>query len=428
MKKKLCFFILFCSIVALEIKNIRFFPVLAINPIIIDKAIYGPPQGTGKDQDYHSNIPTNAIKCPGTVEVSQTFEPKEASGTPIPYPVNSVSATYDANDNYTNMEVDNSIVHTDHIYKSSDPDLINLARNSLNTDNPNGTGGLDRSITYSVLQCLKSHRLIYAILSLIPDPKPNLTYHDEQVGWLCPDKFYLLAEKAEGIGCTSVRLSDIASSLKSNIFYDTATDCYSDPLPSPGPLPVTAPHPHMISIDLAQTLYNTFIKPADDGSLASIVEVCDKDASGADTNCRQQEQLIPGGNHLVTSSLIYQKLIPFNQTKEQVNLCQTNTYIKSKDQPNPISLLATITKFFGTITTQAETFVGVATVNHYIDSRVQDGVNTVQTALNNFLPMADQQQFNTTSTQGSSTDGKNVDPGNPVARTVFGKDFLPKDF
>jgi len=59
---------------------------------------------------------------------------------------------------------------------------------------------------------------------------------------------------------------------------------------------------------------------------------------------------------------------------------------------------------------------------------MQAGMSQDKTFLNNLIPAADQQKFQTADLKGSSSNGKAVDPGNPVARTVFSQELLPANF
>lgn len=414
-------------------RGLNFSPAFALTPVIIDESIQGPPVGTGNDQNYHSNdiLNTNTIKCAFSIGISQSFDPIVSGTGPIPtytpYDVNKIEGKIDMNDNWTNTDFKDSTLH-----------LINLSRHplsatslgqsflSLNSDSINGTAGMTtRSTPYQVQQCQKSQRLIYAIQSL--NPASNLTYYNEQIGWQCPDLFYSLAEKSNGSGCISIRLADIAASIREPVFYPTTVNCNSLPLPDPIALPVTIPHPHLIAPDIALKLFNS-INPIDTGSLATIVEVCDADGSGNPINCKKSERQIPRGNISATNGQVVSQIIPYQQPVSASDLCQTTSQSSSEDRPNPLTFIGAIIKFFGTIVDSAKTYTGTVISNTYLDSRIQAPVDQDKAFLNNLIPAADQQKFQTKNQKGSSANNKTLDVGNPVPRSVLGKELLPAGF
>jgi hypothetical protein len=409
-------------------------PAFAFTPVVIDQSIQGSPQDTGKDQDYHSNniYQTQTIQCPGTITISQTFDPIVSGTGPTPtytpYDVNQISTTTDFTDPWSNTDTDTANLHlSSYVKHPLDDKSINQAYLSLDANDSDGNIGLaNRSTSYAVSQCQKSQRLIYAVESL--DPNSNLTYHNEQLGWICSGTFYSLLEKSNGSGCTSIRLSDIAASINENVFYPTSVDCHSSPLPNPRSLPVTVPHPHLISAGIAKKLFNNLSIP-DNGSLASLVEVCSVTDGVGTTTCKQSERQIPQGNLSATANNTEKQFISSSQSVSNYDLCQTANRTDSPDQTNPLTFLAFIKKLFGTVNDQSQTYSGDVVKNTYFDSRSQAGTNTDKTFLNNLIPKADQEKYDSNDLKGSSTSKQSAtDLGNPVARTVFGQELLPKNF
>jgi hypothetical protein len=435
MPKKI-FFILLCSLLTLEIRNLKFSPVFATDPIIIDQSILGPPPGTGKDYNYHSNdiLNTDTVKCSGTFSISNSFDPilsgTDSRGQPIyqTQSINQISGTLNLDENYTNRDPSTAETHLRGYQTkiSGDDSTLSQAFLSLSTTNPYGASGMaDRSTPYRVLQCQKSQRLIYAVESLNPDA--NLVYDNEQIGWNCSGQIYSVLEKKGGASCTPIRLADIAAALASDaIFYDTSVNCSSPSLPDPVALPVTIPHPNPLSHDVAQKLFNTAVPVVADGSIASSVTVCDKDASGNPVNCQIKKQSIPRGAVLATNQKTVSQIIPSTQSVPSYNVCNTTSRANSADKPNPLSFFAKVVKLFGEVTDTAKTFTDSTTKTFNVDSRVN--IDQDQAFLNNLLPASDQSKYQTTDQTGSSTDGKVIHPGNPVARSVFANDLLPANF
>jgi hypothetical protein len=436
MKKKPFFLVLSLAILVLGFGVLAFSPVFALDPVIIDQSIKGPPVGTGKDQDYHSNdiLNTDTVKCPGSVDISQSFNPIVSGSGPNstfkPYDVNQIGATIDSSGPWTNTDFEDATGHLSSFYLHPlDPNSVQQADLSLRVNNSYGTSGTaNRATPSAVSQCLKSQRLLYAVKSL--DPTANLTYHNEQTGWICNGFYYSLAEKSDGSGCTSIRLSDIAADIGENIFYPLSVDCQSS-LPDPVLLQSIIGninfHPHLLSSDpsqnhtLALQLFGTVSIP-DSGSLASQFEVCDS------LGCKKSERQTVRGNIAPSSISVVNQLISRSQTVENYNVCQSATRTDSLSQTNPLSFAAIINKLFGTITNASQTFTAPVKTNTYVDTRLQAGLNQDKTFLNNLIPFADQQQSQTADLKGSSTDGKTLDPGNPVARTVFSQELLPANF
>ncbi len=408
----------------------------ALDPIIITDSIKGSPQGTGQDYNYHSNniLNTTTIDCSGSIPISNTFDPIrigiDANSEPIfqTQSINQISGTINISENYTNRGVKSAYNHFvgNPLKIYGDDQTLNQTFLSLKINNPYGSSGIaNRSTPYRVLQCQKSQRLIYAIESL--NPESNSVYDNEHIGWNCSGQIFSVIEKKDGSGCTPIRLADIAAALASDdIFYPTSIDCSSPDLPEPSTLPVTIPNPNPVSHDVAQKLFVTAVTPVSGGSLASNVEVCDKDASGNPINCQQKKQSIPLGSITATNQDTANQLISNSQTITNYDICQTANRSYSADRPNPLSFIAKVIKFFGEVTDTAKTFTDSTTKTIHIDSRVN--IDQDQAFLNNLIPASVQSQHQSSDQRGSSTDGKIIQPGNPVARSVFADELLPANF
>ena len=430
MPKKLLF------LLSITFFSISVTPVSARDPIIINDSIKGSPQTTGQDYNYHSNdiLNTQTINCSGSVSISNTFDPIkigiDANSEPIyqTQSINQISGTLNLNENYTNRGVASAYNHLvgNQLKIYGDDDAINQSFLSLKSMNPYGASGItSRSTPYRVLQCQKSQRLIYAIESLNPDS--NLIYDNEHIGWNCSGQIYSVLEKKDGSGCTPIRLADIAAALASDtIFYPITIDCNSPNLPNPTTLPATIPNPNPVSHEVAQKLFNTAVTPVASGSVASVVEICDKDASGNPVNCQDKKQSIPLGAVTATNQATVNQLVSDTQTITNYNVCATSPRAYSADRPNPLSFLAKVVKFFGEVTDTAKTFTDSTSKTVKIDSRVN--IDQDQAFLNNLLPASEQSKHQTTDQSGSSTDGKVVQPGNPSARAVFANELLPVNF
>lgn len=411
-------------------------PILARDPIIIDESIKGVPPNTGQDYNYHPNdiLNTDTVNCTGTFTISNTINPvvsgTDVDGQPVyqTQSVDHISGTLNLDENYTNRNPPAAETHLIGNQKLiyGDDRAINQSFLSLNTNNPNGASGMtNRSTPYRVLRCQKAQRLIYAVESL--NPSANLIYDNEHIGWNCSGQIFSVKARTDGSGCTPIRLADIAAALASDpIFYPTSVDCASPSLPDPITLPVTIPHPHPLTHQVALKLFDTAVPVVASNSVATSVEVCDKDAANNPIHCQQKKQSIPVGAVMATNQATVSQIISSNQSIPAHNLCSTTSRPFSADKPNPLSFFAQVIKFFGDVTDQVRTFTDTTTTTFHIDSRVN--IDHDQAFLNNLIPAADQNRYQTTDQTGSSTDSKVIHPGNPVARSVFANELLPVGF
>jgi hypothetical protein len=440
MTKKLFFLIFSCFFLILNFRILTFFPVLALEPAIINDAILGPPpiQGTYKnDINYHSNdiLNTTTVTCPGTGQISQTIQPiqtgtTDSNGDPnyVHQTITSIQGTLTFDHFYSNTAVRNSLIYAGNQPKTliGDPDTIH--REFLSFDANRGASNMvNRSTPYSVLKCQKSQRLIYAILSL--NPAANLTYHNEHVAWDCPDRIYSITEKSDGSGCTQIRLSDIAATLASDlIFYPVNIDCAGPSLPDPVTLPYTVPHPHPLPHTTAQQLLNTAVQVIDNGSNARGLSVCDTDASGNPVNCPPPPPpQIPYGNNQATVKQTAGLLVSHTQTITNYDPCLTTSQPTSPDRPNPVSFFAKVIGLATAVYKDAVNIIHPVTKTYSFDQRVVDGANVQYTSQNNLIPYSEQQKYQTNSPNGSSLNpDQSIDPGKPSILKTFANDLQPR--
>ena len=415
--------------------------VFALDPIIIDSSTHAAPPANGNggaDVNYHPNEilkNQNVTKCPGNLSISNTFNPIQSGtgpdGSPKwnPFDVNQIIGGINFDDLYSNKGLDKAFLHLANHPKTvyGDDTGVHQAFVSFDANQTNGSSNVsERSTPYKVLRCQKGQRLVKAVLSL-PD-NSNQTSCNEQIAWNCGGKVVAFVAQKDGSGCTPIRLADIANALSSqpSVFYSPDASCYSDPVPSSISLPASVPNPNPVSASVAQKLIDTAVEPIDNCSIARRVEVCDKDAAGNPINCQNKEHQIPLGAIEATNQNTVGMAIPSAQDVKHYDLCNVADASFSPDKPNPLDFIAKVIKFFGTIVDKAQTFTDTTQKNIYIDNRIS--IDKDQTFLNNLIPASDQKKYQTTDTKGSSTDSKDIDPGNGTARMIFANELLPKNF
>lgn len=414
--------------------------IFAVDPIIIDKSIHSAPpaQSNGqKDVDYHPNEilkNSNVVKCPGSFSITNTFDPKEAgldsNSQPVfePYDVKEISGSLSFDRIYSNKSLQMAYLHTANRLNKLDDTSVKQAYLSFDLNKPAGATNIaNRSTPYRVLKCQKGRRLTKAVLSLVDGS--NQTTCNEQVAWDCGGSVYAFSEKKKDSGgCTPIRLADIAAALASDaIFYSAEANCYSDPAPKAITLSGSVPNPNPVSASVAKQLLNNGVEVVDNCSLARRIETCDKDESGNAINCKNQEHQIPYGSVAATNADTVKMFNPQDQSITNYDLCAVTTRAYSADKANPLSFFAKVIRFFGTIVDKSETYSDSAFKNVYIDNRLSN-IDYDQAFLNNLITHKDQVKYQTNNPIGSSTDGKTVDPGTPVARAIFARNLLPKNF
>jgi hypothetical protein len=402
-------------------------PVLALDPVIIDRSDYGAPpaQSSGDDMNYHPNDiwETDVTTCNGEFTVSNTFNPitggTDANGNTsfIRQIIDHIESTFDLTRIY-NKGPENQLMHEAN--RNISTELTNETFNSYDTNKPLGASNMSvRSTPYKILKCQKGQRLVLAVQSLYPNFNGTVT--NEQVAWNCGGAVYTVAERTSGSGCTPVRLADIANALASQpVFYDPSADC--NQFPDPITLPQSVPNPNPLSPANAVRLLSNNVEVIDNGSLTRGIEVC---TTGTD-DCEREEHQVPLGGVQSTDQNTVSQILPHKQVPKPVDLCQTSDRPISLNKPNPISFLVAIWRAFGEVIDEARTFTGTATVEYTIDKRVNLDKN--EAFLNDLLPKTDQDKYQTTDQPGSSTEGKDYSPGAPITRTIFARNLIPLHF
>lgn len=444
--KKIYFPFLSFLLLILDFRLFCIFPILAYDPVTIDQTIQGPPVGTGKDQDFYTNQPT--LKCTVPLTISQTFDPilsgTDKNGSPVyqTQTITQIQDTLNFNTNdpkYSTLELDQTGDHLSNLVNHPlIPGSVKTAFLSLDRSNPDGASGMERSLPPNILNCLRSKRMVNTILSRFQPDKPSL-YQDGQIYWNCPSQgpdpiLPFQNQPAPSADCTPIRLSDIGFRLSGDtLFYDprVITSCY-DSLPDPTTLNaiLTFPakfHPNPLSHAQAVALFSV-INVTDNGSLASTVQT-----TGDPTNSNKTVRLIPHVA-IITSDYdtgLSNNFIPYGQQITNHNICQTGTDPKtSLNQPLPFSLAVVVKGLNEVVTNVSRTISRQTTQIVSFEPKMQTGINIEQTMLNDLIPLNQQNEKGTNSSNGSSTnsDGNVIDPGNSAARATLAKDLLSPNF
>ena len=428
-KLYLFYFILVSSLPALVGFQFQISPAFALDSVIIDRSDYGapPPQSSGDDINFHPNdiFNTPTTDCPGSVTISQTFEPIQigtSNGQPVylEQKIDSIQQMIDF-DRIYNKDPEKQFVQQGFRTKWTDDENRDKAFRSFDINAPIGASNMaNRATPYAVLKCQKAQRLVKAVESLYPGNNGVIT--NEHLAWNCGGAISTILEKKDGTGCTPVRLADIAHALRSEkIFYNPNDDCYS--YPDPITLPKAVPDPNPLSADSAALLLKNNVEAIDNGSLTRGVTTCNANNS---SDCQYKEHQVPYGAHQASYQQTVSQIIPKAQELRKVDFCQTAKKSISQNKPNPLSFFAIIHEAFGVVKEKAQTFFGTVTVTYKIDQRANLDKN--KTFLLDLLPQQVITEYQAADQPGSSTSGRDYSPGDPIPIGVFAKHILPMNF
>lgn len=451
-------------------------PVLAVDPIIIDQAIHEAPPAQADPQDqvnhFSNDTASNGTTCDKVFKISNSFQPKtiNSQDTSVsqvqPYFVDEIKGSLNFTGQWSNTGTNWLKRQIANRYSGtlSMSDSSTLAKAFTNFDATKGSASnaTVRSLPYSAQLCYKGKRLSAAIEYALGSNSNSIVNNEAVACYRGRGVFDLLPDNK--VKCSRgnvITLTDIAhflsasagsggpyyspssvfirpdgtvdsslcglSSEPAKIFYSSDSACDSS---SQGFIKyeVSTKAKYTLTGAEACYLFKHLVQPVDIGSNAQKVRVCSIDKLAGAEDCKTEDRSMPSGN-TATNKYVSSWTIPFGQTDQPVNVCQTAKNINSVDRPNEFNIFAFIRDAFGWIKDTAQTFSGGVHIITKIDTRIVDGIARDTTFVNNLLPQEQQTRFQTTvSSKGSSDNGRNIDPGDPLPRTVLNQNLLPANF
>jgi len=409
-----------------------------IPPVTVGDSERLPPRGDPKNEEdktakYYSNDASTGYACTYNIPISNIFLPKfiQPTAAPSATPAPPIPDPYDVNrieQDYTSNNLTNFVYRTSSSHLAKDPPINPLATDadriiSQNSYRQDGRNMTIRSVPNQIQYYLKGQLIEEIARSL---DNANVIATDEQLGWACQGHFQILFPKPSG--CRPVTISEVG------YYYLQAGDStsyrlldYSQTEKVAFPSDVSAAlTSHYAGSGYLQRFGVSFslMSPADYELLYRDLPLVPRGSVNNLLQIRHQDDTTTGGV-VVTDTI--NKTVPLaaalssSQANYTLNLIKpakqttvsdtdtvcTNTADNPAilDKPSPVSFIAWLAKFFGTVTDKEEKYEGINKIVKIFPNETLNNINADETFLSGLVPQADHDKYNFTGINKSSTGG-----------------------